>query len=209
MKSLNLLLPGLLAMLIACTTFADNRQGFYLGGGLSEVDAFKFPQDENALEVKASEIFLGYKYSPFLGLEVRAGFGEGSERVRRVFPPDRDTVNINYRIDHYYSLYYKPEAINDIAKLYGLFGFTSIQRSAGFRDEQGDAIAAFGGESVAFGAAEVKGSQLEDNASGFSYGIGVGFVVERMVNINFEYRYILRNSDERISTTGVYFDYRF
>lgn len=209
MKSLNLLLLGLLATLIACPASADNRQGFYLGGGLSKVDAFKFPQDENALEVKASEIFLGYKYNPFLGLEVRAGFGEGSERVRRVFPPDRDTVNINYQIDRYYSLYYKPEAINDIAKLYGLLGFTSIQRSAAFRDTQGDAIAAFGGEAVAFGEAEINGSRLEDSTSGFSYGIGVGFVAERNVNVNFEYRYILRNSDERISTTGFYFDYRF
>lgn len=209
MKPLSLLLLVLSAMLTACNAFADNRRGFYLGGGLSKVDAFKFPQDENALEVKASEIFLGYKYNPFVGFEARAGFGEGSERVRRIFPPDRDTVNINYQIDHYYSLYYKPEAINDVAKLYGLFGFTSIQRSAGFRDEQGDAIPAFGGEAVAFGEAEVNGSRLEDSASGFSYGIGVGFVAERKININFEYRYILRNSDERISTTGVYFDYRF
>ncbi len=208
-KRLGLFLFGLSAALIACTAFADNSRGIYLGGGLSKVDAFKFPQDENALEVKASELLFGYKHHPFLGLEIRAGFGEGSERVRRVFPPERDIVNINYRIDHYYSLYYKPEAINEMAKLYGLFGYTSLQRSAGFSDEQGNAIPSFGGESVSFGDAEMDGAELEDTSSGLSYGIGVGFVLERKFNVNFEYRYILRTSDERVSTTGVYVDYRF
>lgn len=209
MKWRNTFAAGLAILLTPGLACADNRQGLYIGGGLSQVDAFRFPQDKNAVEVKTSEIFAGYKYNSWLGLEARAGFGENSERVRRTFPPDRDTININYRIENYHSIYYKPEVINEVAKLYGLFGYTSIKRSASFSDEQGNTLPAFNSEAVSFGDAKISGSELHDRTSGFSYGIGVGFVFDRKLNINIEYRNILRNSEERIAATGVYFDYRF
>lgn len=89
-----------------------------------------------------------------------------------------EEININ----HYESIYYRAESANEIAKLYGLLGFTSL-------------------------STDIEGGT--DSNSGFSYGYGISFITGKHMNLNIEYRSLINNDDLDIETYSLGLDYRF
>jgi opacity protein-like surface antigen len=165
---------------------ADNQRGFYagLGGGLVEFDDGSVFDDSGA-RFRMLELLGGYKYNSALGIELRAGTGIG-DRDASIEAGD---VSVDYELslDRFESIYYRPELANPEAKLYGLLGYSQLRRSS-------DAVGVDLGD---------------DTESGLSYGVGVGFVVNPSVNLNFEYKRLLDKSDFEIDSGTINFDYRF
>lgn len=196
MKNLTVLLLSLISAYAA----ADNTRGFYLGAGLGFTrfqDTSEFDYGTNDLRFRTIELFGGYKYSSPLGLELRvAGNYPKLDRTESVDGPTGDeTLEHEYTIDQYESLYYRPELANEEAKLYGLLGYSRLKRTQTTTNLT---------DGSTFGEAETS-----ETESGLSYGVGVGFVVNVDYNINFEYRRIIDKSDYKANVAAINFDYRF
>lgn len=192
MKNLTVLLLSLISAYAA----ADNTRGFYLGGGLGFTrfqDSSEFDHGTNGLRFRTIELFGGYKYNSPLGLELRVG-GNYPKRDRTE-TVDGQTLEHEYKIDQYESLYYRPELANEEAKLYGLLGYSRLKRTQATTNLT---------DGSTFGEAETS-----ETESGLSYGVGVGFVVNMDYNINFEYRRIIDKSDYKANVAAINFDYRF
>lgn len=90
----------------------------------------------------------------------------------------------------YGSAYYRVESANDVAKTYLLAGYSFAAVSLD------DAL---------------PGEDDSIDLQGFSYGVGVGFVINRWINFNVEFRQLLKDNDENIDlrawSAGI--DYRF
>lgn len=206
MKKLSLLAAGLLAL----NAFADNDRGFYAGVGGALIDDY---QDgiEDVSRIKAQEFFGGYKYNDALGVELRLGFGRTTGTSSYNTPYSESASDINKRhfysiereINHYTSIYYKPELVNEEAKLYALLGFTSVSTEGAVTDD----VKTFDGKNWTSTGAT---TQKDDGThSGFSYGLGVGFVMTEHFNINIEYRNICNDISGKPNVLGVNVDYRF
>jgi len=177
MKILTLVFLSLLSI----QAIAD--QGFYVGGGGGLIrfeDEVAAADSLKDVELGAVELLGGYKYNNALGLEVRAGTNVNKRTVTT------GGVEREIAIDHYESIYYRPELTNPEAKLYGLIGYSQVEQSS------------------ATGADEVS-----DSLSGLSYGIGIGFTINSDSNFNIEYRRLIDESDFEINITGINIDYRF
>lgn len=167
--------------LLAIPALADNNRGFYVGIGASGIsDEQDTPIDTT--QIRAGELLGGYKYNAALGVELRLGKG-----VKEGVSKD---ASLEREIGNYQSIYYKPELVNDDAKLYALLGYTKLSSSA----NQATATAA-ANEDISY--------------SGVSYGVGIGFVINQQLNINFEYKSICKDLDKDPNTASVNFDYRF
>lgn len=185
MKKLALvLLSPLASAFISVSAMADNAQGFYLGAGFGLIrfnDGSVFDQDVSDLEFRAVELLGGYKYNRALGVDLRLGTNFDKRELTEA------GKTREFAIDHYASIYYRPELANEKAKLYGLIGYSQLTRTLTNAD----------------------GSEKSDSESGFSYGVGIGFVVNQDFNINLEYRRLIDKEDYEISSASVNFDYRF
>lgn len=201
-----------LFMLVTINAWADNSRGFYVGGGVLDTGAFEYPTKENSINVKSIELFGGYKYNALLGFELRYGEGFKSKQTKTSLPGnDGATLDTEYEIDSITSIYYKPELINDEAKLYALLGYVNLERSVKFNGSSGNtsSVVEYVASSPTFDPDDsFSDSTLTTKGSGFSYGLGFGFVVTKKFNINVEYRILLDQADEIVRTAGVYFDYR-
>ncbi|RYY77265.1 MAG: porin family protein [Gammaproteobacteria bacterium] len=189
MKKLCILALSLLALPV----LADNNRGFYLGIGGASI---KDEQDgvNNVSRLRAVEFFGGYKYNNALGAELRIGSGQ-KEGTSTNYADSNGNVlsrNLVRDIDSYQSIYYKPELVNDEAKLYALIGYTHLSTSGKVTGADGATI-----------------YDIDDSASGLSYGVGVGFVVNEHFNVNFEYRNICKDISNKPNLAAVNIDYRF
>lgn len=178
-------------MMFSVVVLADNNQGFYAGAGAS-VTMF----DDEVVDVDnahAFELVGGYKYNAWLGVDLRVGKGISAGESDTYFVGSNEMDGrLKREVDNYYSVYYKPEVINDEAKLYLLIGYTSMD----FSEE----IDAADGTRV---------SSVSGSESGASYGIGVGFMINKQVNFNIEYRTIPDERDRDPAMASANFDYRF
>lgn len=213
MKKLSLLAAGLLAL----NAFADNDRGFYVGLGGAVIDDY---QDgiENLSHIKAQELFGGYKYNDALGVELRIGNGrttgttsynlpyEDSQGVN--LPNQRHFYSIEREINHYTSIYYKPELVNEEAKLYALIGFTSVSTEGSRQDDVKKAVSNSSGN-ITWNTLSTATTKDSGTHSGFSYGVGVGFVLAEHFNLNIEYRNICNDISGKPNMLGVNVDYRF
>ena len=158
--------------LMALPVLADNNRGFYLGAGGATI---KDEQDgvDNVSRIRAVEVFGGYKYNSALGVELRLGSGQSTGTSTSYAAADGtiQSGSLEREIDSYQSIYYKPELVNDEAKLYALIGYTHLSSSAKVNAADGSLV-----------------YSVDDSASGLSYGVGVGFVINEHFNINFEYK---------------------
>jgi len=179
--------------LLALPALADNNQGFYLGIGGAVVDDLEDGVD-NLSYIRAVEFFGGYKYNDALGVELRFGNGlkEGTSNVYFDEQGALQYGNLKREIGSYESLYYKPELVNDEAKLYALLGYTHINTSVNITDTNGKLVL-----------------NSEGSASGYSYGIGVGFVLNEHFNVNIEYRNICDDISGKPNLASLNIDYRF
>lgn len=178
-------------MLFSVVVLADNNQGFYAGAGAS-VTMF----DDEVVDVDnahAFELVGGYKYNAWLGVDLRVGKGISAGESDTYFVGSNEMDGrLKREVDNYYSVYYKPEVINDEAKLYLLIGYTSMD----FSEE----IDAADGTRV---------SSVSGSESGASYGIGVGFIINKQVNFNIEYRTLPDEGSHDPAMASANFDYRF
>ncbi len=164
----------------AIAAVADNREGFYAGGGITYINSGVAASDGGDIGFTTIEFYGGYKYNDYIGGELRVGTGLNG---------DDNTVNdvvFENSISHYESIYYRIESINQVAKIYGLLGYTNLEV---------DIDSPTGTDS---------GSD-----SGASWGVGVGFVTSPNMNLNFEYKTILQSGDNDFTGISVNLDYRF
>ncbi len=167
--------------LLSIQAVAD--QGFYVGGGGGLVrfdDEVATGASLKNVELGAAELLGGYKYNNALGIEVRAG----SNLKKRTIATGG--VEREIAIDHYESIYYRPELTNPEAKLYALIGYSQVEQSSSTGTDE-----------------------VSDSLSGLSYGIGIGFTMNPDFNFNIEYRRLLDESDFEINIAGINIDYRF
>ena len=180
------LLAVAMSLMSVCAV-ADNARGFYVGAGMTE-----FMYDDEMINVgnaRTAEILGGYKYNAALGVEIRYGTGvnEGESEGDNDLPGrlERD-------IDSYYAVYYKPELINDEAKLYLLLGYMDVDST--------ESVVAADGSTI---------SELDISESGASYGVGIGFILNERFNFNIEYRTLPEQNDVETEIVSANFDYRF
>lgn len=179
--------------LLALPALADNDRGFYIGAGVASIDDLQDGID-NVSQIRAAEFFGGYKYNAALGIELRLGNGKTTGTSNRYFDAQGtlQTGTLERDIGSYESLYYKPELANDEAKLYALLGYTHVNSSGRVMDSTGKLV-----------------RSSEGSESGYSYGIGVGFVINEHFNINFEYKNICEEISGKPNLASVNIDYRF
>jgi opacity protein-like surface antigen len=179
--------------LLALPVLADNDRGFYVGAGAASI---KDTQDgvDNVSQIRAAELFGGYKYNGALGIELRLGSGQTTGTSTRYFDAlgALQTGTLERDIGSYQSLYYKPELVNDEAKLYALLGYTHLNSSGKIKDSTGKLV-----------------RSSDSSSSGYSYGIGVGFVVNEHFNVNIEYKNICEDISGKPNLASVNVDYRF
>jgi opacity protein-like surface antigen len=184
---------GFALILASLPVLADNNQGFYLGGGAVLI---KDSQDgiNNLSEIRAAELFGGYKYNSALGIELRLGHGQTTGTSNLYFDSKGALQNgsVERDIGTYESFYYRPELINDEAKFYALLGYTHVESTGRINNQSGKLVRA-----------------SNESASGYSYGLGVGFIINEHFNINLEYRNICDEISGKPNLTSLNMDYRF
>lgn len=192
---------GLSLLLLSASLSADDQQrGFYLGAGaalVSEGQRISVDLDDIDRRYRLGNVFAGYKHNSALGLELRYGGGLQTERRDVLFPDETSSAGAvpalaRAAIDDYQSVYYRPELTNEIAKTYLLLGYSQVKTSGSIRDGQDNLLL-----------------EHSESDSGASYGLGIGFVLDRRFNLNFEYLVLLDSRGERLTTTGASIDYRF
>ena len=168
--------------LCACTfstvALADRDQGWYLGLGGKYIDSGVLSDSGSSIGFSSVDIYTGYKHSRILGAELRGGASVN----------DAESFGTEFSIPMFYSLYYRAEISNDVAKSFVLLGYTDIEVEAALS-----------------GSAET----VTANDSGLSWGAGIGFVVNERVNLNFEYINLISNDDNEFESVGVSLDFRF
>jgi|GEM_PF-351710 len=195
------------------SVLADNNNGFYAGiGGASIKD------DQDQLDtlsrIKATELFGGYKYNDALGVELRigngksTGIGEASidgTGTNGFASGERHITSYAREIGNYRSIYYKPELVNDEAKLYALLGYSQVDTSSVITDAAYQLNTSTGN----YDSKATTVTKSKYSVSGYSYGIGIGFVLNEHFNINIEYRNICEDISNKPNLAAVNVDYRF
>jgi len=176
---------GLLCVSVA--VFADKDKGVYFGGGINLVTVGAEDRFRNDVNFKAGEVILGYKHNNYLGLEVRGGASLDDEVIAI-----RDTAlgldeAADSNIEEYFSVYYRAELANEIAKLYLLVGQSAIKTRTEFGDD----------------------SFVQSSDTGFSYGIGFGLWLDERMNLNFEFKNLVDTQNDSFVAGGINADYRF
>ncbi|PCK10076.1 MAG: hypothetical protein COA42_00320 [Alteromonadaceae bacterium] len=189
MKTLFLKISTLVALsFLTFSALATEDKGFYFGAGLEIVNVGAEDFFSNDVNFPVGQISVGYKHHSFLGLELRAGGGLSEEVV--AFDQNTDSgrpVSADASITSFYSIYYRAELANEIAKLYLLVGQTSVETETNF---DGDLI-------------------FSRSESGLSYGLGFGLWINEDVNLNFEYKVFVDYGDGVFNSVGLNADYRF
>lgn len=212
-------LLALAVLATATAAHADNRRGFYIGGGANYID-LKVSSAVNtgdigpdlqldspgSIGVAGLELYGGYKFNSYIGGELRVGTGlaESSETTNNYTivqiagagtPETSDDVfetqlasssTRDFSVSHFVSTYYRVESANQVAKLYGLLGFSSVTLSA-----------------------DNGASSDSETYNGLSYGAGLGFVLSPRGNLNFEYKRLVDDGDFGFDVLSVNYDFRF
>lgn len=188
------ILVAVILSFICAYAGADNNRGFYIGVGMAEN-----MYDDDVIDVsnsRAVELLGGYKYNAALGVEIRVGQGSSNGKSDTYNDPNAIGEELPGRlereIDSYYAVYYKPELVNDEAKLYLLLGYMDIDSIETIQAQDGTVI-----------------SELSVAESGASYGVGIGFIVTEKINFNIEYRTLPKQNDVESEIVSANFDYRF
>ena len=201
MKKICILAIGLMAL----PALADNNQGYYFGVGFSSIEDYQDGVSDIS-RMRAGELFGGYKYNDALGVEVRFGNAQTSGTSGYYPLADKNGVHqketgwqptfgdVERSLGSYQSIYYKPELVNDEAKLYALIGYTSIDTSVKVWSKDK--------------TVKTPIKQSSDSISGLSYGVGVGFVLSDQFNLNIEYKNLCEKLSEKPNALSISIDYR-
>ncbi len=156
----------------------DRLDKYYAGGGINSIRSAARNTAGNDGAFTSLELIGGYKYNGYLGAEIRVGFGVEDEE----FPVASSSDTVTASIDYHSSIYWRPETANEIAKIYGLVGFSSVS---------------------------IDNGGTSSSESGLSLGGGFGFVFSEDWNLNFEYRSIINADALDLSSISANVDYRF
>lgn len=177
-----------LQLILANTVFADKEKGFYAGAGIDLVGVGAEDIYRNGVTFKVGELQFGYKHNNWLIAELRAGASLNDEVIAYEESAIPDIPDFSKTgIDHFYSLYYRAEISNEIAKLYVLAGQTDMQTTSKFSD----------------------GTSLSLSDSGLSYGFGFGMWLDEKMNLNFEYKIMVETGSDSFRASTISADYRF
>jgi len=185
---------------IETTAWANNQRGFYAGIGYVVVTGDSGTVYESA-DMPVLEVTAGYKYNAALGLEARYGVGVGDDRDRDssyfawAQEENEDLMQIEREVDSYSAIYYRPELTNNHARLYGLIGYASVDLSAEWTETDSDDV--------------TSSSTTETSLSGMSYGLGVGWYIDRRWNFNLEYRRLVHTDNYKPEAFSAQLDFRF
>ncbi|MFL0809506.1 MAG: porin family protein [Agarilytica sp.] len=169
------------------TSWADKDKGVYVGAGINFVNVGVLDPFANEVNFKTGDLFVGYKYNPYLGVELRYGASLQDETIS-VEDENGFDSSVTATISEYTSVYYRPELSNEIAKLYLLLGQTSLKTSLEIDSDV---------------------STIETAESGLSYGFGFGLWLDEKMNLNFEYKVLVTTSADSFTGTTLNADYRF
>ncbi|MFL0800123.1 MAG: porin family protein [Agarilytica sp.] len=186
-----LLLLNLAALLFLCkVAVAEQNKGFFAGGNAAYIssDAYVSDPDGEKVDTISAELVAGYKYNDWLGIDLRYGLGVNDRQE----PGANTGETIEYAVDSYQSIYYRPEIINKEAKLYFLIGYTTLDTAAETFDSDNAPV-----------------SKVDYSESGTSYGLGAGWFVGDELVINVEYRQLLDKDEDEFSVITFGADYRF
>ncbi len=186
-----LLLLNLAALLFLCkVAVADQNKGFFVGGNAAYVssDANIAGIDGEKVDIPSAELVAGYKYNPWVGIDLRYGQGVNERQE----PGAISGETIEYSVDSYQSIYYRPEITNKEAKLYFLIGYTTLDTTA-----------------ETFDSDDASTGKTDFSESGTSYGLGAGWFVGDELVINVEYRQLLDKDEDEFSVITFGADYRF
>lgn len=184
-----------LLALILCgnIAFADQNNGFFVGGNAAYISSDTFVNTGTEAEkfditLSAIELVAGYKYNPWLGIDLRYGssLSDHEDSINGAAP----IQGFEYSINSYQSIYYRPEITNREAKLYFLLGYTTLDATTETLSSDGD-------------------FSVEYSESGTSYGMGAGWFIGDDLVINVEYRQLLDKEEEEFSIITLGADYRF
>ncbi|MFT5085644.1 MAG: opacity protein-like surface antigen [Lentisphaeria bacterium] len=179
------LLLTIVLISISGAASADHARGFYLGVNGTQIENKSLDEasaPRSKITFDAVELVGGYRYSSWLGLDVRYGNGISDEELVL----DSDTSATSFSLDSYTSVYYRPAIINNEAKLYALIGYSQVDVSTTL-----DAV------STSF------------SNSGMSWGIGVGWFTDDHTTFNIEYRELLNQDGSEFTMATIGIDYRF
>jgi opacity protein-like surface antigen len=167
------------ALLAADVSFADANEGFYSGAAISR---WQYKQLAPAADARLEtfELNAGFWFHPLLSAEVRAGTGLGDREA------EVGTTPWELNLDYFTSVYWRPEWVNNGAKLYGLVGYSQVQLSA-----------------------DAPTQSIELSDSGLSFGVGVGFTYQPDVKLNVEWKQLVDTDGFEISGFTAGLDYRF
>ncbi|VUD56670.1 hypothetical protein TDB9533_02326 [Thalassocella blandensis] len=182
------LLCSLFLITASSACFADKDKGVYAGAGIDLVNVGAKDFYGNGVTFKTIHVNLGYKYHPFLGIEVRGGASIGDETIAYEdleTPSDSDVAEAG--IDMFYSVYYRAEWANEIAKLYLLLGQSALETTYKLEDN----------------------NNIESSESGFSYGLGFGLWLDEKMNLNIEYKVLADLEVDTFKAFTIAADYRF
>ena len=170
------------AFLVVITSVSVHGQQ----GGYASIlfGSYKFyPEDLFSSDPKVVGLALGYKFSKYDSVELRAGFSLGTREEQLEVLGTQ--VDVTFEIKNYYSILYKPEYEFDNFILYGLAGYTESTSRVRAFDYNLD---------------------IEGTKSGPSYGLGVGYIKSERVRFNLEFLEVV-NSDT-YSVRGLNFTFQ-
>jgi len=183
--------------LVSANTLADNNRGFFAGGNLNYLQANDLlPNNatEEKLNLSAIELMGGYKYNPWLGVDVRLGFGltDGETELMSDADVPVATGSNTYSMDSYQSIYYRPEILNETARFYGLIGYSSVTTKTDM-----------------YNIDDEKTGSEELSTSGVSLGFGAGWFIDEHLNFNIELKSLANADKTSINAVTAGIDYRF
>lgn len=184
----------LLALIWAHFALADHDRGFFAGGNAAYIstESLSNNNEDSSIDITSLELVAGYKYNPWLGIDIRYGTGISKREESVTVTGNPSIVGAEYGIDGYQSVYYRPEITNKEAKLYFLLGYTAIDATVDMLDTNDDVI-----------------DETDFSESGTSYGLGAGWFVGDELVINVEYRQLLDKDEDEFSVITFGADYRF
>lgn len=117
-------------------------------------------------DVKAIEGVYGFTSSPNIAWEARLGLGMGEEDIAFSYQGINNiSIGATYKVDAYFSGYFRPQIVKENFQVYGLLGYSSVSGETSF-----------------------DGSSEDTSDDGFSYGVGAGFIFAEKSSINLEWK---------------------
>ncbi len=176
-------------LLLSLSLFAAGAQAdtinYYAGGGVG-IWNFSESGHKDLFNVSSLEVLGGLTFWNWLSVEGRLGAGVEDSTENKALNGASKQIPTKLTLENYATVYIKPELRNEIARLYGLLGYSSASISQ-----------------------EAGGNEVSADISGLSFGAGMGFQLSDAAVINLEYVRLVQDGDYRFAGYNIGFNYQF